>query len=95
MLYQKKDENKKLIPLRRLAEEGPYKTAYLSLLVQRNKLKATKVGRNYFTTREWFKEYLEKHARDSKKEMESIAKREEDTENIDFSSVIIPEIKKE
>ncbi|MFA4941826.1 MAG: hypothetical protein WC582_04530, partial [Patescibacteria group bacterium] len=98
MLYQKKDENKKLIPLRRLAEEGPYKTAYLSLLVQRNKLKATKVGRNYFTTREWFKEYLEKHARDSKKEIEPIAKKEEsiiDGAEIDFSSVTIPEIKKE
>ncbi|MFH1427322.1 MAG: hypothetical protein ABIG60_02230, partial [Patescibacteria group bacterium] len=67
-----KDNNKelkKLIPLRRLTEEGPYSTAYLSLLVQRKKLKAKKVGRNYFTTREWFNNYLENHARDEKREL--------------------------
>ena len=59
--------NKKLVPLRRFTEEGPYSTAYLSLLVQRKKLKAKKVGRNYFTSREWFNEYLETHARDHKR----------------------------
>ena len=66
MLNQNKEEYKKLISLRRLAKEVPYKVTYLSLLVQRGKLKAEKIGRNYFTTREWFSEYLEMHARDGK-----------------------------
>jgi len=66
MLNQNKEEYKKLISLRRLAKEVPYKVTYLSLLVQRGKLKAEKIGRNYFTTREWFEEYLEMHARDEK-----------------------------
>ncbi|MDD5071375.1 MAG: hypothetical protein PHQ42_01425 [Patescibacteria group bacterium] len=68
MLNQNKEESKKLIPLRRLAKEAPYKVNYLSLLVQRGKLKAEKIGRNYFTTREWFEQYLEMHARDEKVE---------------------------
>ncbi|MDD5031578.1 MAG: hypothetical protein PHR36_00855 [Patescibacteria group bacterium] len=68
MLSQNKEEYKKLIPLRRLAKEVPYKVTYLSLLVQRGKLRAEKIGRNYFTTREWFGEYLEMHARSGKVE---------------------------
>jgi hypothetical protein len=57
-------ENKaKLLPLRRFALDGYYNSAYLSLLVQRNKLKAKRVGRNYFTTVTWFEEYLDCHAR--------------------------------
>lgn len=59
--------DKKLIPLRRLTEYGLYKISYLSILVQRKKLKAKKIGRNYYTTIEWFNEYLEKHARDEKR----------------------------
>lgn len=62
----KKSEDAKLMPLRKFAEDGVYSAAYLSLLVQRKKLKVERVGRNYFTTREWFNEYLEKHARDKK-----------------------------
>lgn len=65
MLDQNND--KRLIPLRRLTEDGPYKISYLSILVQRKKLKAKKIGRNYYTTIAWFNEYLEKHARDEKR----------------------------
>lgn len=61
------DERKKLIPLRRLALSGLYNTSYLSLLVQRKKLKAEKIGRNYYTTKEWFMEYLGRHAQDDKR----------------------------
>jgi uncharacterized membrane protein YozB (DUF420 family) len=57
-------DRNKLIPLRRFAKSGLYTPAYLSLLVQRKKLKAKKIGRNYYTTQEWFEEYLERHARD-------------------------------
>ena len=62
------EERKKLIPLRKLAIEGPYEARYLSLLVQRKKLKAKKVGRNYYSTKEWLDEYLELHAQDQKKD---------------------------
>ncbi|MFA6171761.1 MAG: hypothetical protein WCW77_03820 [Patescibacteria group bacterium] len=56
-------ENRKLLPLRSFAKDGPYTLAYLSNLVQRKKLKAKKIGRNYFSSRQWFSEYLEKHGR--------------------------------
>ena len=56
----------KLVPLRRFADSNLYSVSYLSLLVQRKKLKAEKVGRNYYTTEEWFKEYLEKHSQNEK-----------------------------
>ncbi|MFH1822074.1 MAG: hypothetical protein ABH830_00040, partial [Patescibacteria group bacterium] len=66
-------ELKKLIPLRRISQEGPYNTAYLSLLVQRKKLKAKRIGRNFFTTREWFNDYLDNHARDEKRQGKKLA----------------------
>ncbi len=56
-----------LIPLRRLAEISSYSPAYISLLVQRKKLKAKRVGRNFLTTKKWFNEYLTKHAQEEKK----------------------------
>lgn len=59
----KKQTKNQLIPLCRFAETSQYSQAYLSLLVQRKKLRAKKIGRNYFTTQEWFNEYLLKHAR--------------------------------
>jgi hypothetical protein len=68
------DQNKKLIPLRRLAEISSYSAGYISILVQRKKLKAKRVGRNFFTTKEWFNEYLETHARDAKRSGQPITK---------------------
>ena len=59
------DENK-LFPLRKFAVEGQYSSAYLSLLVNRGRLKAKRIGRNYFTSKKWFDEYLEKYAREEK-----------------------------
>ncbi|MFA6306727.1 MAG: hypothetical protein WCV70_04095 [Patescibacteria group bacterium] len=56
-----------LMPLRRLAEISSYSPAYISLLVQRKKLKAKRVGRNFLTTKKWFNEYLEKHAQEEKR----------------------------
>ncbi len=65
---QNNNQNEKqLIPLRQFAKRGPYSPAYLSLLVQRGKLKAKKIGRNYYTTQEWFNEYFEIYARDEKR----------------------------
>ncbi len=80
-LLEKKEE---FLPLRRFALEGLYSPAYLSLLVQRKKLKARKIGRNFYTTREWFEEYLTKHARDEIR----MAYRKEfsrEEKNIDFN----------
>lgn len=57
-----------LIPLRRFAKEGQYNAAYLSLLVQRKKLKARRIGRKYYTTKAWFNEYLLRHARENKRQ---------------------------
>ena len=66
-MLSQNNQRKQLIPLRRLADNKLYSTAYLSLLVQRKKLKAKKIGRNFYTTQEWFEDYLEKHARDEKR----------------------------
>ncbi|MFA6172026.1 MAG: hypothetical protein WC715_06290, partial [Patescibacteria group bacterium] len=59
---------KKLFPLRHFAVDGPYSPAYISILVQRGSLKARRIGRNYFTSKEWFSEYLERHAQEQKRE---------------------------
>jgi len=58
---------RKLLPLRHFADDKLYTGAYLSQLVQRERLKAEKIGRNYFTCEKWFKEYLDKHASDDKR----------------------------
>ncbi|MDO8592223.1 MAG: NYN domain-containing protein, partial [bacterium] len=60
------DDYKKLVPLKRIAEASSYSFGYVSILVQRKKLKAKKIGNKYFTTKEWFDQYLELHARDEK-----------------------------
>lgn len=57
---------KKLMPLRKFAVDNIYSPAYLSQLVQRGKLKARKIGRNYYTCAHWFGEYLDQHAQDVK-----------------------------
>jgi hypothetical protein len=67
---KKKDLNKKLFPLKRFSKVGLYNLTYLSLLVQRGKLKAEKVGRNYFTNIEWFEDYLVNHSRDKNKKFD-------------------------
>ena len=38
----------------------------MSQLVQRGKLKAKQIGRNYYTSEKWFSEYLDQHAQDAK-----------------------------
>jgi hypothetical protein len=58
----------KLIPLRRFVVPGLYELPYLSLLVQRKKLRAEKIGSKYFTTRKWFDDYLENHAQERKRD---------------------------
>jgi len=57
-------EQQGLVPLRRFAKEDLYSSSYLSLLVQRKKLRAKKIGRNFYTTQRWFEEYLRQHAKD-------------------------------
>lgn len=63
MPLEKQKQNLALIPLCRFARSGHYSQAYLSLLVQRKKLKAKRIGRNFYTTQEWFNDYLVKHSR--------------------------------
>jgi hypothetical protein len=61
------NDYKKLIPLKRIAEASSYSFGYVSILVQRKKLKAKKIGNKYYSTKEWFDQYLEHHARDEKR----------------------------
>ncbi|MFH1583374.1 MAG: hypothetical protein ABIB72_03615, partial [Candidatus Falkowbacteria bacterium] len=68
------DNYKKLMPLKRIAEASSYSFGYVSILVQRKKLKAKKIGNKYYSTQEWFDQYLELHARDIKRLPEEVTK---------------------
>ena len=68
MLKIFKYKKNQLVPLKYFADKNLYQTSYLSVLVQRKKLKAKKVGRIYYTTQDWFIEYLTKHAQSSIRE---------------------------
>jgi hypothetical protein len=65
-MLKEQNNQDKLYPLRRFVIPGLYEVPYLSLLVQRKKLKAKKIGRNYFTCEKWFTEYVERHADNEK-----------------------------
>ncbi|MFA5360164.1 MAG: LamG-like jellyroll fold domain-containing protein, partial [Patescibacteria group bacterium] len=67
MRRSQSDDYKKLIPLKRIAEASSYSFGYVSILVQRKKLKAKKIGNKYYSTKEWFDQYLGLHARDEKR----------------------------
>ena len=65
-MLQDYSNSSKLLPLRKFSIPEVYSVFYLSQLVQRKKLKAKKIGRNYYTCKDWFDEYLERHAQDKK-----------------------------
>ena len=67
-MHQLPHEKGQFVPLRRFAVEGLYSVLYISQLVQKGKLKAIKKGRNYSTTRKWFEEYINEHAKDEVRE---------------------------
>ncbi len=52
------NQNKNYISLFDAAKLTPYPAGYLSLLSRKGKLKAEKIGKSWFTTEEWVKEYL-------------------------------------
>jgi len=47
----------KYISLKKAAEYCPYSPDYLKLRARQGKLKAVKMGRNWFTTRQWLEMY--------------------------------------
>ena len=54
------DNKNDLISLQEASQSCGYSQEYLSLRARQKKLKATKLGRNWVTTREWLKEYVER-----------------------------------
>lgn len=52
------DENLELIPLAQAARLTNYSQEYISLLCRRGKMKGKKLGRNWFTTKEWVDDYI-------------------------------------
>jgi len=44
-----------------IAKFSPYSSSYISLRIRQGKLKGEKIGRNWFTKKEWLDEYIEKH----------------------------------
>ena len=63
------EKNQKYISLAEAAEICSYSQEYLSLRARQHKLQAIKMGRNWFTTREWLDEYISKNAIDDKKSL--------------------------
>lgn len=53
-------QNTKFISLHEAAKLTDYSQDYISLLCRRRKLKGEKLGRNWFTTKEWVNEYVSK-----------------------------------
>lgn len=53
-------EERKYFSLREAAKLCQYSQEYLSLRARQGKLKAVKIGRNWVTTKEWLKNYIEK-----------------------------------
>ncbi|MCD6569033.1 hypothetical protein J7K70_02780, partial [bacterium] len=53
-------EEEKYISLEQAAKFCSYSQAYLSLRARQGKLKATKFGRNWVTTKEWVDEYIKR-----------------------------------
>jgi len=52
-------KKKKYFSLSQIAQGSPYSQEYLSLRARQGKLKAIKVGRDWFTTPTWFEEYIQ------------------------------------
>lgn len=50
----------KYISLSKAAEMTDYSQEYISLLCRTKKMKGTKMGRNWVTTSEWVREYIDK-----------------------------------
>jgi hypothetical protein len=60
MPKNKQNNNFGYISLQEATKLCPYSQEYLSLRARQGKLKSVKLGRNWVTTKEWLKEYLEK-----------------------------------
>jgi hypothetical protein len=68
----KKGESEILIPLRRLALNGPYSLSRIYRLAKVGKIKSIKIGRVYYTRLDWFNDYLFK-MEGSRKEKSTVA----------------------
>jgi hypothetical protein len=55
------------ISLKEASHYCSYSQDYLKLRARQGKLKAIKMGRNWFTTREWLEEYIKKFSKRGKK----------------------------
>ena len=73
------DSFPKYISLREAAKISGYSQDYLSLRARQGKLKATKIGRNWVTTKEWIDEYLKRVAEYKNRIAESKAKKTKKT----------------
>jgi hypothetical protein len=58
----------KLVSLSDAAKKLGYTPEYLNKLCRKKLMKGKKLGRNWFTTKEWAQDYLDKEGRDSRKE---------------------------
>lgn len=62
ILKPAKKETQKFISLKKLAKNSPYSATYLRKLATQNKLEAFKEGRNWLSSKEALKNYLQKNS---------------------------------
>ena len=68
--------NEGFLSVSEIAKLSPYSSSYLSLRIRQGKLKGEKIGRNWFTKREWLNHYIIKHG--EKEEILTENKKKED-----------------
>ena len=57
-MSSKTSNNQNFITLAEASKDSPYSQEYLSLLARKGKLFSKKIGRNWYTTKEAIREYL-------------------------------------
>lgn len=72
------NKNKEFILLSRVAKEKKYAQEYLGLLARRGDLGSIRIGKRWYTTREWFEEFL----RDSEIKKQEVRIEEMKTEQV-------------
>ncbi|MDP1845700.1 MAG: hypothetical protein Q8L09_03020 [Candidatus Moranbacteria bacterium] len=89
-IFMQEDFKKKFILLSKIAKEKKYAQEYLGLLARRGDLGSIRIGKRWYTSQEWFLEFLT----DAEKRKEEISRSLSKTEEAKISEPII-EAKKE
>jgi hypothetical protein len=89
-IFMQEDFKEKFVLLSKIAKEKKYAQEYLGLLARRGDLGSIRIGKRWYTSREWFSEFLS----DAEKRKEEVAKTFLKSDEAKISESIV-EVKKE